>query len=166
MRRQIVFWGILLSVGALGEDFITDFEYGQMLYRDPRGASCAACHGETGAGELIGEYRDKLGRTVRLSGPDIRYASLDKIRESVHKSTGVMPRYFLTEEEIQTIHAYLQQVNRHKTIRVATLFDRSAENNRSDDNASDQNRSRSIHTQPDPSPTAATNATAPIKSTE
>ena len=144
MRRQIVFWGMFLSVGALGEDFITDFEYGQMLYRDPRGASCAACHGETGAGKLIGEYTDKQGRTVRLSGPDIRYASLDQIRQSVHKSTGVMPRYFLTEEEIQTIHAYLQQVNRHKTVNIATLFDPSSEANRSRRQIPDRNQSQTV----------------------
>jgi len=96
------------------EDFITDFEYGQMLYRDPRGASCAACHGETGSGKLIGEYQDKTGRIVTLHGPDIRHATLGKIRDSVREGAGVMPRYFLTEKEIKTIHAYLQKFNARK----------------------------------------------------
>jgi len=166
VHKQIAFLGTLLTVSAVSEDFITDFEYGQMLYRDPRGASCTACHGETGSGALIGEYTDKQGRIVRLNGPDIRSASLQKIRESVHKSTGVMPRYFLTEEEIQTIHAYLQQVNRHKTIRIAALFNRSIDDNRTDHNLSDKNQSFDLQIQSELPPALDMNATAPVKSTE
>jgi mono/diheme cytochrome c family protein len=112
------FWITVLCA----EDFITEFEYGQMLYQDPRGASCVTCHGETGGGELIAEYPDKQGRIIALSGPDIRHASLEQIRQSVRDGKGVMPRYFLTDEETQTIHAYLQQVNRPKKSGVAGLF--------------------------------------------
>jgi cytochrome c len=104
------------------EDFITEFEYGQMLYQDPRGASCAICHGETGAGELIAEYTDANGLYVALSGPDIRHASLEQLQQSVHKGAGVMPRYFLTDKEIQAIHAYLKQVNQHTSGSISHLF--------------------------------------------
>ena len=142
MIRFVLILSLFLTLWGEAEDFITDFEYGQMLYRDPRGASCAACHGETGSGEVIGEYTDKQGRTILLSGPDIRQASLDKIRKSVHKGSGVMPRYFLTEEEIRTIHAYLQQVNRHKAVNIATLFDPSAETNRTQKQTPDRNQSQ------------------------
>jgi len=166
VHKQIIFLGMLLTLGMASEDFITDFEYGQMLYRDPRGASCAACHGETGSGALIGEYTDKRGRIVRLNGPDIRNASLQKIRESVHKNAGVMPRYFLTEEEIQTIHAYLQQVNRHKTIRIAALFDRSIDDNQTERSTHDHNQSSILHAPSESSPTPEANTTEPIKSAE
>jgi len=115
MKRRMLLLGLLLTVGMHAEDFITDFEYGQMLYRDPRGASCAACHGETGSGKLIGEYPDKTGHMVTLYGPDIRHATLKQIRDSVHKGVGVMPRYFLTEKEVKTIHAYLQKLNVQKS---------------------------------------------------
>ena len=125
MKKQILLLGLLLAKGVSGEDFITDFEYGQMLYRDPRGASCAACHGETGSGKLIGEYPDKTGRIVTLRGPDIRHATLKQIRDSVHKGAGVMPRYFLTEQEVKTIHAYLQKLNsQEKAGSIARLFER------------------------------------------
>jgi len=116
--------GILLGLVLLGhgEDFITDFEYGQMLYHDPRGASCAACHGETGAGEVIAEYPDSDGRRVLLHGPDIRRATEKQIRQSLRRGQGVMPRYFLTDQEIRAIHAYLRQVNRPKHTDIAQLF--------------------------------------------
>ncbi|MBL0722011.1 MAG: hypothetical protein JJV88_05470 [Sulfurovum sp.] len=36
----------LLPLYLIGEsDFITDLEYGEMLYNNPRGVSCASCHG-------------------------------------------------------------------------------------------------------------------------
>ena len=125
MKKQILLLGLLLAGKICAEDFITDFEYGQMLYRDPRGASCAACHGETGSGKLIGEYPDKTGRIVTLLGPDIRHATLKQIRDSVTKGSGVMPRYFLTEQEVKTIHAYLQKVNPHERVgSITRLFDR------------------------------------------
>jgi mono/diheme cytochrome c family protein len=121
---------VLLIFSTLkSEDFITEFEYGQMLYQDPRGASCVHCHGETGAGEMIAEYTDKKGDYVLLNGPDIRHASLEQIRQSVHHGTGVMPRYFLTEKEIRTIHAYLQRVNKRKATGISSLFSKKPENN-------------------------------------
>ena len=132
MKKLVWLAGVLASVGAGAEDFITDFEYGQMLYRDPRGASCAACHGETGSGRLIGAYPDKAGHIVTLRGPDIRHATLEQIRESVRRGSGVMPRYFLTEKEIETIHAYLKKVNTHATnpykttSHISRLFDRNS----------------------------------------
>ncbi len=125
MKKHILLLGLLLATGISAEDFITDFEYGQMLYRDPRGASCAACHGETGSGKLIGEYPDKTGRIVTLRGPDIRHATLQQIRNSVRKGAGVMPRYFLTEQEVKTIHAYLKKLNGHEKVgSIARLFER------------------------------------------
>jgi mono/diheme cytochrome c family protein len=130
VRRFGVFLAIA-TLGVWGEDFITQFEYGQMLYHDPRGASCAACHGETGAGGEIGTYFDRRsGERVVLSAPDIRNASLDRIRRSVREGAGVMPRYFLTEKEIRTLHAYLQRVNRNPAGSIAHLF-ASGESNRS-----------------------------------
>jgi mono/diheme cytochrome c family protein len=109
--------GLISWISA--EDFITKFEYGQMLYRDPHGASCAACHGETGAGKLVAEYTNKEGARVILQGPDIRHATIEQIRHSITRSRGIMPRYFLTDKEISTIYAYLQKVNKTK---ISDLF--------------------------------------------
>lgn len=109
MRTSFLF--IILLSSLMAEDFISEFEYGQMLYRDPRGVSCVPCHGETGEGKAIVSYKDSKGQTVTISGPDIRTASLAQIRLSVQQGKGVMPRYFLTDKETRTIHAYLQKVN-------------------------------------------------------
>jgi len=122
MKRHTLIIGLLLTTGICAEDFITEFEYGQMLYQNPRGASCVACHGETGEGKVITTYTDKAGKPVTLSGPDIRNASLEQIRRSVQKGQGVMPRYFLTEKELKTIYAYLQKVNVRKENNISKLF--------------------------------------------
>jgi cytochrome c553 len=115
-------WVLFVIGGIYAEDFITQFEYGQMLYQDPRGASCSACHGPTGAGELIAEYTDREGNIRTLDGPDIRQATLEQLRQAVRNGGQVMPRYFLTDKEIETIHAYLQQVNRPQKGSVKALF--------------------------------------------
>jgi len=93
------------------EDFITNFEYGQMLYHEPRGVSCVPCHGETGEGRDIASYKNKRGETVVLRGPDIRDTTLSKLTQSLKNGKGVMPRYFFTNKEIKMIYSYLKKVN-------------------------------------------------------
>ncbi len=121
--RFVMYIFVILSAMGIAEDFITEFEYGQMLYHDPHGASCAACHGETGEGKLISEYTNKEGKLVALRGPDIRHATLPQLRSSISEGRGIMPRYFLTEKEIETIHAYLQKVNKSKKTIISKLFE-------------------------------------------
>ena len=122
VSRRMIFFGLLLTLSMGAEDFITEFEYGQMLYRNPRGASCVACHGETGEGRVIATYTDKAGKQITLNGPDIRNATLEQIRRSVQEGKSVMPRYFLTEKELKTIYAYLQKVNGRKENNISKLF--------------------------------------------
>ncbi len=100
---------LLFSLSA--EDFISDFEYGQMLYRDSRAVSCVPCHGETGGGRDIVSYKNSKGETVTIRGSDIRHATLEQISNSLKKGKGIMPKYFLTDKEIQMIYAYLKEVN-------------------------------------------------------
>ncbi len=118
----MIVFGFVLSLEMSAKDFITKFEYGQMLYRYPHGASCVACHGETGEGRAIAAYTDSAGRLVTLRGPDIRKATLEQIRRSVQKGQGVMPHYFLTEKEIATIYAYLRKVNERRENNISKLF--------------------------------------------
>ena len=61
---------LLLSFSLYAEDFISEFEYGQMLYRDPRGVGCVPCHGETGEGKMIVSYRNSKGEKITISGPN------------------------------------------------------------------------------------------------
>jgi mono/diheme cytochrome c family protein len=98
-----------LLLGA-DEDFISHYEYGQMLYNNPRGVSCAQCHGKSGEGCTIVKFRDTHGKQA-LKGPDIRTYSLESMIGSVNSYHPVMPRYYLTDEEVKAIYDYLQEKN-------------------------------------------------------
>lgn len=101
----------LLSLALFGnEDFITDFEYGQMLYTNPRGISCATCHGLKGEGKDIVSYKED-GKRVMIKGSDIRGKSLNEIKATVDRNHPIMPKYYLTREEVSAIYHYLQIVN-------------------------------------------------------
>ncbi|RLA75458.1 MAG: cytochrome c [Epsilonproteobacteria bacterium] len=95
-----------------GEDFISEFEYGQMLYKNPRGISCAACHAENGEGKEIVSYQDDENQTIIIRGVDIRSHSLVEIEAIVARNHPVMPKYYLTYEEVEAIYFYLQEVNK------------------------------------------------------
>jgi len=102
---------LMLMTTLYGEDFISNFEYGQMLYQNTRGISCVPCHGERGEGREIVSYRVKNGSVVSIMGPDIRNSTVKQIKDSLRMGKGVMPKYFFTDKEIETIHAYLKEVN-------------------------------------------------------
>jgi len=92
------------------EDFISDFEYGQMLYENPRGISCAACHAKNGEGKKIVSYQED-NKTIVIKGVDIRSHTLDEIEAIVARNHPVMPKYYLTHEEVKAIYDYLQEMN-------------------------------------------------------
>ena len=107
MRLLWVFLPLMLWAG---EDFISDYEYGEMLYANPRGVSCSECHGKSGEGQIIVEYRDIHGKEV-LKGSDIRKESLASMIKSVNSYHKIMPRYYLTNEEVRAIYDYLKIKN-------------------------------------------------------
>jgi len=93
------------------EDFITDLEYGQMLYKNPRGISCAACHGIKGEKKEIVSYMDKDKKRVTIYASDIRKVSLAKLKSTLARNHPIMPKYYLTTEEITAIYYYIQMIN-------------------------------------------------------
>jgi len=99
---------------AAQEEFMTHYEYGQMLYNNPRGVSCAKCHGKKGEGRVIVSYHDKKGKQ-NITGPDIRNKNLQSMLAAVSKSHHIMPRYYLTEEEVEAIHDYLHELHEKNT---------------------------------------------------
>ena len=113
MKKLFIFLALLLS-GHVSlwaqEDFISHYEYGEMLYANPRGVSCSQCHGESGEGTIIVEYKDIHGKQV-LKGSDIRQESLSRMIRSVNTYHQVMPRYYLTDEEVKAIYDYLHIKN-------------------------------------------------------
>ncbi|WP_292655221.1 cytochrome c [Nitratifractor sp.] len=106
----ILFCAALAGTAARGDDFISEFEYGQMLYQNPRGVSCVPCHGDHGEGALIAAYREE-GETKRLRGPNIQRVDRQTLRRVLTTGKGVMPRYFLTDEEIRALYTYIHQEN-------------------------------------------------------
>ncbi|WP_295419831.1 c-type cytochrome [Sulfurovum sp.] len=100
----------MLNLSA-DEDFISHYEYGEMLYHNPRGVSCSQCHGESGEGTTIVEFRDIHGKQA-IQGPDIRQENLSSMFNAVNGYHKIMPRYYLTEEEVKAIYDYLQEKNR------------------------------------------------------
>lgn len=87
-------------------DFIDDLEYGKRLYADPRGISCQKCHGNKGEGGVIATYRSK-GHLKELVAPRINNLDLNAFSKNINKSKGMMPKYYLTEKEINAIYKYL-----------------------------------------------------------
>lgn len=107
--RTVLSLFVLSLVQLMGsEDFISHYEYGQMLYKQPRGVSCVECHGEDGRGKVIVEYRDEEGKK-QVMGPDIRQQNLPQMIKALNDYHPVMPRYYLTDEEIEAIHDFIKE---------------------------------------------------------
>jgi len=106
-----VFLTLLLTKVIFGGSFLSQFEYGQMFYDNPRGVSCAKCHGKLGEGAYIGEFVDDNGKVHSFSGPDITNISFDKFVKAINKGGLLMPRYYLTNKEIKAIYEYIKIVN-------------------------------------------------------
>lgn len=108
MRISILFFPFLF---CFAESFITPLEYGEELYRNPRGIGCHHCHGEKGEGTLIATYRHK-GKEIRLEGPKINTLPFERFSRAFERDRGVMPRYQLTDSEITALYHYIKSVNK------------------------------------------------------
>ena len=101
----------LLINFTFGEDFISEFEYGQMLYNDPRGVSCASCHGKVGEKTFIASYREDNGTSKEFYAPDIRELDLKQFKKALDSGGRIMPKYYLTNKEEEAIFKYIKSVN-------------------------------------------------------
>jgi mono/diheme cytochrome c family protein len=103
------------------ESFLSLFEYGKMLYQNPRGISCTKCHGKTGkGGKKIAKYYDKHRNVKLLKSTNITNYSLKDLTASLknqYRKNGrrqrhrIMPMYYMTEQEILAIFTYLNSKN-------------------------------------------------------
>ncbi|MBP6498144.1 MAG: cytochrome c [Campylobacteraceae bacterium] len=91
---------------SVAEDFITKMEYAKMLYSNPRGIGCNKCHGEKGEGSVISQYVLK-GKTVVLEAPNITNVSKERFFQALSTPHKVMPTYFLTWHEIDSLYYYV-----------------------------------------------------------
>ncbi len=104
--------GFFLMLSSLfAEDFITPYEYGKMLYQNPRGIGCDKCHGLMGEGKIIAYYQDRNG-TRKLVAPAIYSLPRKAFLSKINKKSKVMPTYFLTTDEIKSLYYYINEVNK------------------------------------------------------
>ena len=115
MLKILIFTILFYSISSsnLVEDsdssFITKLEYGEMLYNNPRGIGCNLCHGKKGEGMFIASYKHKK-KFYDISAPNIINVSLiqfKKVVNSTKNRKSIMPKYFLTDEELDSIYFYL-----------------------------------------------------------
>lgn len=117
----------------LSESFITRYEYGKMLYNNPRGISCAKCHGDNAKGTIISKFKHVVKEksyNCQIRTKDMTTISLEKfililnpdnlIEKPVFDTTDLcskmiygntMPKYFLTQDELESIHYYITHIN-------------------------------------------------------
>lgn len=122
----------MLNPLDINNSFITKFEYGKMLYNNPRGIGCNSCHGDDAKGKKIIDFKqehDKKIYNCDLSVPnikDIDYAIFsekinskknpnkkfekEEVCEKLIYYANVMPTYFLVEEEIEAIYYYIKNI--------------------------------------------------------
>jgi len=119
MKYIFIFFPLFL----MAESFISNFEYGQMLYKNPRGIGCIKCHGDNGKGKLIATYvNDKTGEVEKIVAPDItkvsykifynriKYSKVLKKGKFKALNYSVMPKYnYLVDDEIKSIYNYLHK---------------------------------------------------------
>ncbi len=90
-----------------------------MLYHNPRGISCAKCHGEKAQGETIAKYyiiKNKHKILKIIKAPDITGINFESFTKKLfHTKLSVMPKYdYLTNKEISAIYLYIQSIRNKK----------------------------------------------------
>jgi len=130
MLIRLFFISLFTMLFAKNSDwFITNYEYGKMLYNNPRGISCAKCHGKKGEGKIITYYissdkEKKVIKTVPFKKLDFEWFKKVlfhklKIKKILHENPDsplrhvrIMPKYdYLTDDEIKAILLYLKKEN-------------------------------------------------------
>ena len=119
----------------INNSFITKYEYGKMLYNNPRGIGCTSCHGVDARGRKMVDFKhqllDKKVYNCTLVIPDIKNIDYEtfslkvntkkninlkfekeQVCEKLIHNANVMPTYFLVEEEIEAIFYYIQNMKK------------------------------------------------------
>ncbi len=124
--RLIIIFLFSLACAKNDEWFITNYEYGKMLYNNPRGISCAKCHGKKGKGKTITSFINSKGKKETIKTYPIENLSFETFKKALFhkikikpilkknpnsplKYINIMPIYdYLTDKEIKTILLYLK----------------------------------------------------------
>ena len=89
MRFGFLFF--LLAVTIFSKEnnsFITEQEYAENLYKNPRGIGCDKCHGKRGEGMIIAQYIDQ-GKSKSLKTETINSIDFNEFKRVLKKRHGV-----------------------------------------------------------------------------
>ncbi len=104
----------------IDNSFITKFEYGAMLYENPRGVGCVLCHKKGDKSVIIAKYKEKDRKTKKIVEKEIVAPAINKVSFElfIEKMTAdkteskIMPTYFLTDEELKSLYFYIKNINK------------------------------------------------------
>ena len=104
----------------IDNSFITQLEYGEMLYKNPRGVGCIKCHKKANKSVVIAKYKEIDKKTKELVSksiiaPAINNVSFENFLEKMRADkteSKVMPTYFLTEDELKSLYYYIKNINK------------------------------------------------------
>lgn len=134
--KLLIFLFFLFSSHIFAEDinnsFITKFEYGKMLFNNPRGIGCNSCHGNDAKGRIIVDFKQEHNKKLydcSLVAPNIKGIDYEIFSKKVNSKknenkkfektqvcekliyyANIMPTYFLVEEEIEAIYHYIKNM--------------------------------------------------------
>jgi len=107
MRLSLLILLVIVEIQAKSTDsFITEKEYAQHLYENPRGIGCNKCHGKRGEGMVISTYKHKGEKRV-LRTQEINTLDYNSFALALQSKKSVMPKYFLTAKEVKALYDYL-----------------------------------------------------------
>ncbi len=107
MRFSLLLFLLFSSLVAKEKDsFITEQEYAEHLYKNPRGIGCDKCHGKRGEGMVIAPYKEKGERKFLKTG-QINSLQFRDFKAALEEKRSVMPKYFLTDKEVISLYNYL-----------------------------------------------------------
>lgn len=106
MSKKLTLLSLILASILSAENDLSKNEYGKNLYENPRGIACNKCHGDKGEGGVIANYKHK-GTQKSLIAPRINNIDFSAFAKALNVQKGVMPVYYLTDEEITAIYMYL-----------------------------------------------------------
>jgi len=116
----------------IDNSFITKYEYGKMLYNNPRGIGCNKCHGNDAKGKVIATFIHKTKHKIyhcKVHSYDITQISKKRFIQKLDPNLiiskphfpkddicdkliygNTMPKYFLTASEMDSIYYYITHI--------------------------------------------------------
>ncbi len=151
---KFLFGLFFVLVTLSGDDgFLSNEEYAKKLYHNPRGISCAQCHGERGEGSVLSAYVIELDgkRKLRdIKAPAINNIKMLQFLKAFEKKRSYMPTYYLTDKELAYIYFYITKFGIKKV-------------EKKDDKSKKQELTKEINTTVETNSTIETNSTKIVK---